>query len=125
MFALTALDLIIGSIGQAYSEGKQNIEARYNMSVAASLAMHAVALSGVGIAHFMGHPLEKRAPISHGISCALMLPYVMEFNLLACPERFAKIAKIMGEKTDGLSVLDAAVKSVEAVRKLSQAAARF
>ena len=121
MFALTALELISQNILQAYSKGTQNIDARYNMSVGASIAMYAVAVSGVGIAHFMGHPLEKRVHVSHGISCTLMLPYVMEFNLIACPEKFARIAEVMGESVDGLSVFDAAAKAVEAVRILSKA----
>jgi alcohol dehydrogenase class IV len=121
MLALTALKLASDNIRQAFSKGKQNIEARYNMSVAASLAMGAVALSGVGMAHLSGHPLEKRSHITHGTSCTLMLPYVIEFNLMACPEKFAKIAEAMGEATSGLSVFDAAAKSVPAVRKLSRA----
>jgi len=83
--------------------------------------MYAVAVSGVGIAHFMGHPLEKRAHVSHGVSCTLMLPYVMEFNLIACPEKFARIAEVMGEPVDGLSVYGAAAEAVEAVKRLSQA----
>ncbi len=120
MFALTALELISQNILQAYSKGKQNIGARYNMSVGASIAMYAVAVSGVGIAHFMGHPLEKRAHVSHGVSCTLMLPYVMEFNLIACPEKFARIAEVMGESVDGLSVFDAAAKSIEAVKRISR-----
>lgn len=121
MFALTALKLICDNIGLAYSKGGQKIEARYNMSIGASLAMYAAALSGVGIAHFLGHPLEKRSHITHGTSCALMLPYVMEFNLIAYPEKFAKVAEVMGEPVNGLSVFDAATKSVVVVKRLSKA----
>jgi alcohol dehydrogenase class IV len=121
MLALTALKLICGSIGQAYSKGNQNIEARYNMSIGASLAMFAASVSRVGIAHFMGHPLEKRAHITHGAGCTLMLPYAIQFNLIACPEKFAKIAELMGEPVSGLSIFDAAVKSIDAIKRLSRA----
>jgi alcohol dehydrogenase class IV len=121
MFALTALQLIWDNLGLAFSKGDQKIEARYNMSVGASIAMYAAAISGVGVAHFLGHPLEKRVHVTHGVSCALMLPYTMEFNLIACPEKFARIAEIMGESVASLSVFDAAAKSATAVRILSRA----
>jgi alcohol dehydrogenase class IV len=120
MFALTAIKLICDNIGLAYSKGEQKIEARYNMSIAASIAMYGAVVSGVGIAHFLGHPLEKRVHVTHGVSCTLMLPYAMEFNLIACPEKFARIAEIMGEPVAGLSVFEAATKSATAVRMLSK-----
>ena len=56
----------------------------------------------------------------HGIANAIMLPYVMEYNYVANTKKFAEIAKAMGEKTDDLSVRDAAYRSVEAIRKLNQ-----
>ncbi len=121
MYALTALKLIYGSIGQAYSKGNQNIEARYNMSVGASLAMFAASVSRVGIAHFMGHPVEKRAHVTHGVGCTLMLPYAIQFNLIACPGKYAKIAEVMGEPVSGLSVYDAANKTIGAIKRLSVA----
>jgi alcohol dehydrogenase class IV len=50
-----------------------------------------------------------------------MLPYVMEYNLISNPGRFAEIARLMGESTDGLSGMEAAQKSVAAVRRLLDA----
>jgi alcohol dehydrogenase len=121
MFALKALELISSNIGLACSKGSENIEARYNMLIAAAMAMYACALSGVGIAHFMGHPLEKRVHVSHGTSCALMLPYTMRHHLIACPEKFAVMAEVLGEATDGLSVAEAATKSITAFQRISEA----
>lgn len=121
MFALKALELISENIGPACSKGSENIEARYYMLVAASMAMYACALSGVGIAHFMGHPLEKRVHVSHGTACALMLPYTMRHHIIACPEKFARVAQAMGEVTDGLSKADAAAKSIVALQRISKA----
>ncbi|RKX99924.1 MAG: alcohol dehydrogenase, partial [Spirochaetes bacterium] len=50
----------------------------------------------------------------------LMLPYVMEYNLPGNFEKYAKIAEFMGEKVDNLSDSDAAIKSVEAVKRLQK-----
>ncbi len=56
--------------------------------------------------------------VAHGVANAIFLPEVMEFNLIACPERFAAIAEAMQEDVYGLPPMDAARLSVAAVRKL-------
>jgi 1,3-propanediol dehydrogenase len=90
------------------------------MAVAATMAMYAATLSGVGLVHFLGEPVQKRAHVSHAMSCVLILPYIMEFNMISCPEKFARIAEILGEDVAGLPVLDAAMKSVDAVKRLAK-----
>jgi alcohol dehydrogenase class IV len=118
MFASTAIKLIAKSLRPAFAKGSVNIEHRYNLSFAASAAMAAASVAGVGIAHFMNHALARNAHISHGAAVALMLPYVMEFNLVSDPPRFAEIARLLGEEVCGFSVVDAARQSVVAVRRL-------
>jgi len=66
----------------------------------------------------MGHSLQIEARTTHGISLYLVMPPVMEFNLMTTPDRFARIAELMGEKTEGLSQRGAARKSIDAVEKL-------
>ena len=51
---------------------------------------------------------------------AIMLPHVMEYNYVACIDKFADIAEALGENVDGLSKRDAAHKAVEAVFKLNE-----
>jgi alcohol dehydrogenase len=121
MYASTAISLISASIGPAFAKGSQRTEDRYRMALAAAMAMQAGTLAGVGLAHFMNHALGKRARISHGSAVGLMLPYVMEYNLISNPGRFAEVARLMGENIEGLSALDAARKSVAAVRSLLDA----
>lgn len=42
-----------------------------------------------------------------------------EFNLIACPDRYAKIAQLMGVDTDGLTTTEAAFAAIDAIRELS------
>jgi 1,3-propanediol dehydrogenase len=42
----------------------------------------------------------------------------MEFNLVACPDRFRDIAVAMGEDVAGLDPLAAAAQSIEGVKRL-------
>ena len=48
-----------------------------------------------------------------------MLPYVMRYNTLGCPYKFARMAKAFGEKAEGLSELDGAEMAVKFVERLS------
>jgi alcohol dehydrogenase class IV len=118
-FAESAIKLIAANLRPAYTEGSRNIEARYNMSAAASLAMQAVVLASIGLAHIMNEPLGKRARLSHGATCTLLLPAVIEYNLSTNPAKYAKVAGLMGENINGIPVADAAAKAAEAVRRLA------
>jgi alcohol dehydrogenase class IV len=120
MFAEAALRLIPENLRLAYAKGHRHMEARRKLAIASSLAMEAGVICGVGLAHYLDGFIVTRAHISHGAALSILLPHVMEFHLVAAPTKFAKIAALMGEKIEGLSVMDAARKSVDAVRRLIQ-----
>lgn len=94
------------------------LEARYNMAIAATYAMSTVFMSGLSLYHAMGHSLQIEAKTTHGISLYLVMSPIMEFNLMATPQRFARIAELMGEKIEGLPLREAALKSIDAVKQL-------
>lgn len=116
----TAVQLIADNLRSAYSNGSQNPEARYNMAIAAALAIQGGGLSSGGVVHIMNEQFSKMAHISHGAGCGLLLPHVMQFNYKNNPEKFSKIAEMMGEDIRGRDVIDAAAMSVEAVWKLME-----
>ena len=122
MIASTAIRLIGQNLRLAYEKGDTTIEARYNMSVAAALAMNAAISSGGGgggiSCHMISDNVQGRARIPHGASLAIMLPPVMEYNLIGNPQKYAEIAALLGEDTKGLSLADAGAKAVAWVRGL-------
>lgn len=95
-----------------------NLEARSEMLIASSLAGIGFLGPGTGAVHSIAHILGGQYGISHGVANGMMLPYVMEYSRIANPEKFARIAKAMGEPTDGLTVLEASYAAVEAVTML-------
>jgi alcohol dehydrogenase len=97
-----------------------DIDATANMLYASTMTGLGFSNAGLGFVHSMTHALGGMFDMPHGVANALMLPYVMEYNLLACPRKFIDIAQAMGENVDGLSMLDAAAQAIVAVRKLSQ-----
>lgn len=116
--ALESIRLISENLIPAVLNGS-NISARYHMMLASLLAGLAFRDTLLGLVHALAMPLGGgRFNISHGRVNAILLPYVMEYNVMSNPRRFAEVAAAMGEKVDGLSVRDAAMLAVEAVKRL-------
>ncbi|WP_304055873.1 iron-containing alcohol dehydrogenase [Levilactobacillus namurensis] len=116
---IEAIKLIETSLREAVANG-HNLEARTKMVEAEMLAGMAFNNANLGYVHAMAHQLGGQYDAPHGVCCALLLPYVEEYNIIACPERFAELAKIMGENTDGLSTRDAAELAIKAMKQMSQ-----
>ncbi|MDM5198241.1 iron-containing alcohol dehydrogenase [Fictibacillus enclensis] len=57
--------------------------------------------------------------VPHGIANATLLPFVMRFNLPACPDKMVDIANALGEKTDGIPVKEAVELAIQAIIKLN------
>ena len=96
----------------------QNVGAAGNMMLGSMLAGAAFLNTGVGNVHAMAHALGSYYHISHALSVAVLLPYVMVHNLNACMDRFAEMADAMGADIQSLSLRDTARKSIEEVRCL-------
>jgi len=119
MNSLRAIELIGGNLRQAVTNG-ENLEARENMLLGSYLAGLALAQAGVGAVHAMAYPLGAFFDIPHGEANAVLLPYVLSFNLIACPDRFADMAYALCEMPEDLTTRDAAEVCVEEVMLLSQ-----
>jgi alcohol dehydrogenase class IV len=118
MNALNAIELIGSNLRQAVAHG-ENLEARSNMLLGSYLAGLALAQAGVGAVHAMAYPLGAFYDIPHGEANALLLPYVLEYNMMACPERFADMANALGDQPDGLTLRMEAESCLEEVYSLS------
>lgn len=119
--SLHAIGLIGKSLVKAVKDGK-NLEARKDMAMAALLSGLCLSNSGLGAVHALSHPLGVYYKIPHGLSCAVLLPYVMEYNLPVVTKKLAKIAQSLGEDISLLSETEAAQRAVERIKEiLSQA----
>jgi len=118
--ALHAIGLISKSLVKTVKDGK-NLEARKNMAMAALLSGLCLSNSGLGAAHALSHPLGVYYKIPHGLSCAVLLPYVMEYNLPVVTKKLAKIAQSLGEDISLLSETEAAQRAVEKIKEILSA----
>src|SRR6266702_4257866 len=116
--AIKAIELVAQYLSPAVANG-ENLEARDKMAYAEYLAGMAFNNASLGYVHSMAHQLGGFYNLPHGVCNAILLPAVSQYNLIACPQRFADIAVAMGENISGLSVNEAAEKAISAIRRLS------
>jgi len=115
--AFQAINLIARNIRAAYREGS-NIEARSAMHLAATSSGIAFTNARLVVGHSISHTFAPIFNVPHGQSCAMALPYAMEFYLSTVPEKLGLIAIAMDESTIGLEPMEAAKEAVRTVRRL-------
>lgn len=115
--SIQSMKLIAKSLRIAVVQG-ENVEARYDMLMASLIAAMAFNPTRLGLAHALAIPLGAHFKIPHGIVNAILLPEVMQFNLIGNLEKFREIALIFGMPVEHLSLRDAAEQAVRAVRQL-------
>ena len=81
----------IGLHARAHVADRGDLEAGARMLTASCLAGQAFTNAGLGLVHSLGEPLGARYHLSHGLSCALFLPVIMEFNLPVVRHRMAEV----------------------------------
>jgi alcohol dehydrogenase len=118
MYAIEAIDLISHNLRPAFANGG-NLAARSAMLMGSLLGGKALAMAGVGLVHAMAYPLGGMFNTPHGLANAILLPYVVEYNLIGNLEKYATVAEIMGYDTEGLSEREAAAMVVDAIHQLN------
>ncbi|MFQ5867288.1 MAG: iron-containing alcohol dehydrogenase [bacterium] len=119
ILALKSIALIAEALPGAISQ-PENLKIREKMLFASMLAGMVISSAGAGIIHGMGYSISLFYGAPHGLANALLMPEVMEFNLVANPIKYRNIAEAMGKRVEGLSEKEAAHLSVVAVRELSE-----
>jgi alcohol dehydrogenase class IV len=103
--ALEGMRLVARWLARAVADGG-DIEARAQMLTAA--AMGATAFQkGLGAMHAMSHPCSARHGTQHGLTNAVLMPYVLAYNRPAIEERMEILARLLGLPNPGFdAVLD-------------------
>ena len=101
--------------------GGANRDSRYAMLLASTMAGIAMNPTRLGLAHALAMPLGSwDIRIPHGIAIAVTLPKVMKFNWVAAPDRFAAVARALGQPVAQMSPADAAQCAVATVENLAR-----
>lgn len=114
--AIEGIRLIGRSLNQAFNDG-HDPEARSDLALGSMYGGMCLGPVNTAAVHALAYPLGSNYRIAHGISNALLLPYVMEFNLEYGISRYNDIALALGvgeEKTKR----ETAMKGIGYIRKL-------
>ena len=98
---------------------KLNMEAKTNMAIASLQAGLSFSNAILGAVHAMSHAIGGRFLVHHGDVNSVLLPHVMEYNLIANPKKFADIASFLGIDTCGLTYMEAGKKAIDYVKELA------
>jgi alcohol dehydrogenase class IV len=117
--AIKALQLLYGNIRRVVANGG-DAEARAAMLQGSMLAGIAFANAPVAAVHALAYPIGGHFHVPHGLSNALVLAPVMEFNMPAAEPLYAELAAaILPGKASGAALLDA-VKTLVAEMPMEQ-----
>ena len=84
------------------AEDPHNLEARYNMLVAATMAGLAFSNSGSALTHSLGHALGKVYNVHHGLAVGIFVPYILGYvsKVTNCYVEVAKALDIRAESDE-------------------------
>ncbi len=103
--AVEGVRLVKNWLPVAVRDGK-NLSARANMMVAATMGATAFQ-KGLGAIHSLSHPVGAIYDTHHGLTNAVVMPYVLEFNRKAIEEKMTRLAAYTGLPNPGFkSVMD-------------------
>jgi alcohol dehydrogenase class IV len=94
-WSLRAAALIGAHLRRAWSDPDDH-EARAAMALGATLAGMAFSNASVALVHGMSRPIGAHFGVPHGLSNAVLLPEVTRWSLPGAPERYARIAEVLG-----------------------------
>lgn len=115
--AINAIKLIANNLRESVA-CRTNLEAKSAMAMASLQAGLAFSNAILGATHAMTHQIDGLLDLHHGETNAVLLPHVMEFNLIACADKYMQVAEAFGEDVTGISKWAAAEKAISAVRRL-------
>ncbi len=114
--ALRSMELVVQNL-KLLIENQTNAQYRLNMGMASILCAMACNGSMYGSLRAFSLSMNSISGILPGVSATVMLPSIMEYNITSAAPRFVQIARIFGEDVSDISVLEAAIKSVENMRR--------
>lgn len=117
MFHINAMSLIYKNLEKAANEKDE--EAVEKMGYAQYIAGMGFSNVGLGIVHSMAHSLGAYFDTPHGVANALLLPHVLKFNGVVCPDLYRNMGASFGLDMSNTTDEEAVDKVVEAVRELS------
>ncbi len=127
-YAIKGIELIFQSLATSFENG-EDLEARTNVALGSLYGGMCLGPVNTAAVHALAYPLGSKFKVPHGLSNALLLPYVMEFNLPAAVRKYARVARTIGvedlgtdeeQAREGINRIRQLLKAIDIPGKLSQ-----
>ena len=119
LYAYEGMRLVGAHLVNAVKNGNDE-EARTQVAMGSMLGGFCLGPVNTAGVHALSYPLGSMFHLAHGLSNALLLPYVMEFNMVAAPKKYADVAVALGctpQETDELTARKGIEKVHEFIRE--------
>ncbi|WP_134669735.1 hydroxyacid-oxoacid transhydrogenase [Halorussus marinus] len=119
-FSERAIRLLSNNVRRVVNNG-DDLEARSKMLKGALFGAIAGLTAGASLCHAMAYPVGNKYHTYHGETIAALTPAsTLGYNAASDPERFARIAEMLGAETDGVSTREAADRAKEEYVRLQR-----
>ncbi len=115
--SLRAIELVSKNIITSIRDPK-NINAKNALYSASLLAGISQSVSSLGICFALSLAAASMTKLDVFQAMSIFLPHVMEYNLTSSANKYVMIAKSLDEDTNDISIIEAAIRAVEGVRKI-------
>ncbi len=116
-YALKAIDMTFRHLPVAYRESK-NATPRLFLSTASVMSGIAFSTAYLSATMAISLAISSKTNVTVDEAMCIILPHIMEFNLTSSPGKYVQMSKVMGEDVKEITVIEAAIKAVEAIRRL-------
>ena len=116
--AIEGIRLISSNLESSVKYGS-SLDARTSMSLGSLYGGLCLGPVNTAAVHAMAYPLGGEFKVPHGVSNAVLLPFIMNFNLPDCTQKYANIALACGVAAEG-SPEALAKKGIFRIRELSE-----
>ena len=119
VFALEGIRLIAANLVDAVSDCN-NLDAREKLSMGSMNGGFCLGPVNTAAVHALAYPLGTMYHVAHGLSNAVLLPHVMEFNIPAALEKYAAVAGALGVAPDA-DLHAMALRGIVRIREIMKA----
>ncbi len=116
LYALEGVRLIAKYLKRACDNGS-DLEARAQVALGSMYGGMCLGPVNTAAVHALSYPLGVEYHIPHGLSNALLLPYVMEYNIEADASKYERIAEVLGAEKKATSK-ETALEGVKIMKQL-------
>lgn len=95
ILAVQSIHYVFQYLYKSY-KNMEDMEAREMMLLGSCMAGMAFNNSGLGLTHSMAHALGGHFHVPHGLANAVLLPYVIRFNIFDAGVRYRELARVLG-----------------------------